>query len=53
MALVNTTLASAKAASDKQLVVLPGADHAAHLENTHDAWVGAIVAFLNKYPARR
>jgi len=43
---------AAIATPDKQLVVLPGADHAAHLENTHDVWVGAIVAFLNKYRAR-
>src|SRR5690349_19511116 len=27
---------------DKQMVVLPGSDHAAHLEDTHDAWVAAI-----------
>ncbi|HXT70184.1 MAG TPA: alpha/beta fold hydrolase [Vicinamibacterales bacterium] len=38
---------------DKQLVVLPGADHAAHLEDTHDAWVAAIVNFINRPPARR
>jgi len=34
---------------DKQLVVFPGADHCAHLENTHDAWVSAVVTFLNRY----
>jgi alpha-beta hydrolase superfamily lysophospholipase len=38
---------------DKQLVVLPGADHAAHLENTHDAWVDAICTFLKRHPARQ
>ena len=38
---------------DKQLVVLPGADHAAHLEDTHDAWVAAIINFINRPPARR
>jgi pimeloyl-ACP methyl ester carboxylesterase len=38
---------------DKQLVVLPGADHAAHLENTHDAWIEAVCAFLQRHPARR
>ena len=27
----------------KQLVALPGADHAAQLEDTHDAWVAAVV----------
>ena len=37
---------------DKQLVVLPGADHAAHLENTHDAWIGAILTFMNRYSPR-
>ena len=30
---------------DKQLVILPGADHAAHLEDTHDPWVAAIMNF--------
>ncbi len=34
--------------NDKQLVVLPGADHAAHLEDTHDAWVAAIINFINR-----
>jgi alpha-beta hydrolase superfamily lysophospholipase len=38
---------------DKQLVVLPGADHAAHLEDTHDAWVAAIINFINRPPPRR
>jgi pimeloyl-ACP methyl ester carboxylesterase len=33
---------------DKQMVVLPGADHAAQLEDTHDAWIAAIVNFLNR-----
>jgi pimeloyl-ACP methyl ester carboxylesterase len=33
---------------DKQLVVLPGADHCAHLEDTHDAWIAAVVNFLSK-----
>jgi pimeloyl-ACP methyl ester carboxylesterase len=33
---------------DKQMVVLPGADHAAQLEDTHDAWIMAIVNFLNR-----
>jgi len=33
---------------DKQMVVLPGADHAAQLEDTHDAWIMAIVSFLNR-----
>jgi alpha-beta hydrolase superfamily lysophospholipase len=38
---------------DKQMVVLPGADHAALIEDTHDAWIAAIVNFLNRPPARR
>ncbi len=41
------------AAADKQMVVLPGADHAAHLEDTHDAWIAAVVNFINRPPARR
>jgi pimeloyl-ACP methyl ester carboxylesterase len=38
---------------DKQMVQLPGADHCAHLEDTHDAWIGAVVNFINRPPARR
>jgi pimeloyl-ACP methyl ester carboxylesterase len=38
---------------DKQMVSLPGADHAAQLEDTHDAWIAAVVNFLNRPPARR
>ena len=34
---------------DKQLVVLPGADHVAHIEDTHDAWVAAVANFLNRH----
>ena len=41
------------AASDKQMVVLPGSDHAAQIEDTHDAWIAAIVNFLNRPGARR
>jgi len=37
---------------DRQLVVLPGADHAALLEDTHDMWIAAIVNFLTR-PAVR
>ena len=29
--------------ADKRLVLLPGADHAAHLEDTHGAWVAAVL----------
>jgi pimeloyl-ACP methyl ester carboxylesterase len=41
------------AAKDKQIVVLPGADHAAHLEDTHDAWVAAIINFIRRPAAKR
>ena len=41
------------ASPDKQMVVLPGADHAAQLEDTHDAWIAAIVNFINRPPVRR
>jgi alpha-beta hydrolase superfamily lysophospholipase len=33
---------------EKQVVPLPGADHCAHLEDTHDAWVAAIAGFLER-----
>jgi pimeloyl-ACP methyl ester carboxylesterase len=39
--------------SDKQMVSLPGADHVAHLEDTHDAWVAAVVNFLTRPGLRR
>jgi pimeloyl-ACP methyl ester carboxylesterase len=38
---------------DRQMVVLPGADHVAHLEDTHDRWVTAIIGFLTRPPTRR
>jgi pimeloyl-ACP methyl ester carboxylesterase len=41
------------AATDKQMVVLPGGDHAAQLEDTHDAWIAAIVNFINRPPVHR
>jgi pimeloyl-ACP methyl ester carboxylesterase len=34
--------------ADHTLVVLPQSDHAAHVENSHAAWVEAIVSFLNR-----
>ena len=37
---------------DKQLVVLPGGDHAALLEDTHDMWIAAIVSFLTRPTVR-
>jgi len=39
-------------AADKQMVGLPGADHVAHLEDTHDAWTAAVVSFLTRSSAR-
>jgi pimeloyl-ACP methyl ester carboxylesterase len=41
------------ASKDKQMVVLPGADHAAHLEDTHDAWVAAVINFIKRPAPRR
>lgn len=38
---------------DKQMVQLPGADHCAHLEDTHDAWIAAVVNFIDRPTARR
>ena len=38
---------------DKQIVMLPGGDHAAQLEDTHDAWIAAVAGFLTRPPARR
>jgi pimeloyl-ACP methyl ester carboxylesterase len=40
-------------ATDKQMVVLPGADHAAQLEDTHDAWIAAVIGFLTRPGAGR
>jgi pimeloyl-ACP methyl ester carboxylesterase len=37
---------------DKEQVVLPGADHAAHIEDTHDAWMDAVVRFTRRFGAR-
>jgi len=33
---------------DRAWVILPGADHAAHLENPFGAWVQAVVAFIER-----
>jgi len=43
----------ALATPDKQMVVLPGGDHAAQLEDTHDAWIAAVVNFLSRPPVGR
>jgi alpha-beta hydrolase superfamily lysophospholipase len=39
--------------ADKAMVVLPGADHAALVEDTHDRWIAAVVAFLTRPPVGR
>jgi alpha-beta hydrolase superfamily lysophospholipase len=36
------------ATKQKVTVSFPGADHCAHLEATHDAWIAAVVNFLNR-----
>jgi alpha-beta hydrolase superfamily lysophospholipase len=38
---------------DRQMVVIPGADHCAHLEDTHDKWIAAVVNFLARPPLKR
>jgi alpha-beta hydrolase superfamily lysophospholipase len=38
---------------DKELVVLPGGDHAALVEDTHDMWIAAIVGFLSRPAVHR
>jgi pimeloyl-ACP methyl ester carboxylesterase len=41
------------ATAEKQLVELKGADHAAQLEDAHDAWIAAVAGFLSRPGARR
>ena len=41
------------ASTHREIVVLPGADHAAQLEDTHDMWISAIVSFLNRPAVKR
>jgi pimeloyl-ACP methyl ester carboxylesterase len=36
------------AARDTRIVVLPGADHCAQLEDTHEAWIDAILMFIKR-----
>ena len=38
---------------DRQMIVLPGGDHASQLEDTHDKWIAAVVNFLDRPPLRR
>lgn len=39
--------------TDRQMVSLAGADHAAQLEDTHDAWVTAVVDFTMRSTAHK
>lgn len=41
------------AAPDKTAIALAGADHAAHLEDTHEAWIAAVVTFVTRQWTRR
>jgi alpha-beta hydrolase superfamily lysophospholipase len=41
------------ATPDKQMISLAGGDHAALIEDTHDAWIHAVVSFLTRPPVRR
>lgn len=38
---------------DRQMIVIPGADHVAQLEDTHDRWVAAIIGFLSRPTTHR
>ena len=40
-------------ARDKQMIMLPGGDHAAQIEDTHEAWIAAVVNFLARPAVRR
>jgi alpha-beta hydrolase superfamily lysophospholipase len=37
---------------ERQLVVVAGGDHCAHLEDTHDAWINAVATFVNRFPKK-
>jgi pimeloyl-ACP methyl ester carboxylesterase len=41
-------LLSALGTEDRTLVLLPNSDHAAHVENTHGAWLHALVEFIER-----
>ena len=41
------------ATTDRRMVSLSGADHAAQLEDTHEAWVAAVVDFAARPSARK
>ena len=35
--------------NDKRLAIIPGADHCAQLEDTHDAWINEVVNFVVRF----
>lgn len=41
------------AASERQWTLLPGGDHAAQLEDTHEAFIAAVVGFITRPAAAR
>jgi pimeloyl-ACP methyl ester carboxylesterase len=41
-------LLSALGTEDRTLVLLPNSDHAAHIENTHGAWLQTVVDFIER-----
>jgi pimeloyl-ACP methyl ester carboxylesterase len=43
-----TVWAKRPASPDRAWVVLPNADHAAHIEHWHDAFIHAIASFLTR-----
>ncbi|MEO7190452.1 MAG: alpha/beta fold hydrolase [Vicinamibacterales bacterium] len=48
-----TKLLARLGTTEKQLVVIRGADHAAHLEDTHEMWIGAVVGFMERAAGHR
>jgi pimeloyl-ACP methyl ester carboxylesterase len=34
---------------DKRLVIIPGADHCAQLEDSHDAWINEVATFVTRF----
>jgi pimeloyl-ACP methyl ester carboxylesterase len=41
-------LLGALGTEDRTLVLLPNSDHAAHVENAHEAWLHAVVEFISR-----
>ncbi len=44
----NPYLCARLRSEDRSWVALPHADHVAHVENTHAAWMDAVVSFLHR-----